>query len=92
MTRRLGFASLVVVVIAFAGASAGPAKALQSLRLVVSINWLNAPEQAEHETRPLAPRVAQPSVITGSQALQSVGFRWSPVERWLFQRPPPAAL
>src|SRR4030095_10917851 len=36
MTRRLGFASLVVVVLAFAGASAGPARPLHSLRLVVS--------------------------------------------------------
>ncbi|HLG56658.1 MAG TPA: hypothetical protein VI485_15070 [Vicinamibacterales bacterium] len=85
-------ASLAVVVFAVAGASAGPARPLESLRLIVSVAWLNASEQVEHETRLLAPRVPQPSAITASRAPRSVAFRRFPVERWLFQRPPPASL
>jgi len=92
MTRRLSLASLVVVLVAFAGASAGPARPLDSLRLVVSIAWLNSPKEGERETLPLAARVAQPPAITLSRAPHSDGFRSSPRERWLFQRPPPAAL
>jgi hypothetical protein len=92
MTRRLGFASLVVVVLAFAGASAGPARPLHSLRLVVSIAWLNAPDESERDTQPLAARIAQPPAITVSQALYSAAFRSLHVERALFQRPPPTAL
>jgi hypothetical protein len=92
MTRRLGLAPLVVVLFAFAGASAGPARPLDSLRLVVSIAWLNSPKEGERETLPLAERVAQPPAIIVSRAPHAVGFRSFPVERWLFQRPPPAAL
>jgi hypothetical protein len=92
MTRRLGLASLVVVVFALGGAAAGPAKPLQSLRLVASIAWLNASEHVEHEAQPIAPRVAPPSATTVSPAPQSVSLRRFPVERWLFQRPPPASL
>ncbi|HEY7191009.1 MAG TPA: hypothetical protein VH436_30865 [Vicinamibacterales bacterium] len=92
MTRGLRLASLLVVVFAFAGASAGPARPLQSLRLVISVAWLNAPEEGERETQLLAPRVAQPSAFTVSRAPRAVGFRSFPNERWLFQRPPPATL
>jgi hypothetical protein len=92
MIRRLGLASLTVVVFAVAGASAGPARPLQSLRLLVTSAWLKSPEQIEHRTRLLAPRVAQPSGTTASRAPRSVAFRRLPVERWLFQRPPPASL
>jgi hypothetical protein len=92
MIRRLGLASVALVVFAFAGASAGPARPLQSLRLIVSVAWLNAQEQVEHETRPLAPRVPQPSAATATGAPRSAGFRRLPVERWLFQRPPPTWL
>lgn len=92
MTRRLGLASLVVVVFAFAGASTGPARPLRSPQIVVSVAWPDASEQAEHETRPLAPRVPQPSATTASQAPLSVDLRRLPLERWLFQRPPPASL
>ena len=91
MVRRLGLAS-VLVILAFGGASAGPASPLQSLRLIVSVAWLTAPDEVEHETRLLAPRVPQPSVTTASRAPRSAGFRPFPVERWLFQRPPPALL
>jgi hypothetical protein len=89
MTRRLGLASLAVVVFAFAGAAAGPARSLQSLGLVVSVEWRKAPEQIEHET--LAPRVPQPAPAVASLEPRSAGFRPFPVERWLFQRPPPAS-
>jgi len=89
---RLRLASLVVVALAFAGAGAGPARPLQSLRLVVSVAWLNAPEQREHEPRLVALPVAQPSSITVSRSPQSVGLRCFRLERWLFQRPPPTAL
>ena len=92
MIRRVSLASLVVVAFAFAGASAGPVRPLQSLRLVVSIAWLNAPDEGERETRPLTAHVVQPPVSTASRARQSAGVPSSAVERWLFQRPPPAAL
>jgi hypothetical protein len=92
MIRRLGLASLAVAVFAFAGASAGPARPLQSLRLVVSVAWLNAPEQVEHEARPHASRIPQPSVTTASRPPRSVAFRRLPVEHSLFQRPPPLPL
>lgn len=91
MTRRLGLASLAVILFTFAGAPAGPARPLQSLRLVVSVAWPNAPDQVEHETRPVARRVPQPSVTTAS-APRSVGFQRFLFERWMFQRPPPASL
>jgi hypothetical protein len=92
MTRRLGLASLFVVVLAFAGAAAGPGRPLQSMRLVVSIAWLQDSDQVEHEARPLAPRVARPSATTVARVPRSARFRRFPVERWLFQRPPPVAL
>ena len=92
MARRLGLASLVVVVFAFGGAAAGPSRPLQSLRLVVSVAWLHASEQVEREAQPIAPRGARPSATTVSQAPRSVSLRRFPVERWLFQRPPPASL
>jgi hypothetical protein len=92
MTRRLGLASLAVVVFAFAGAAAGPARSLQSLRLVASVEWLKAPEQSEHKTRPVAQLVSQPPPTGPSRAPRSVGIRRFPVERWLFQRPPPASV
>lgn len=92
MARRLGLASLVVVVFAFAGAAAGPARPLQSLRLVVSVAWLYASEQVEHQAQPIAPRVAHPTATRVSRAPRCVSFRRFPVERWLFQRPPPSVL
>jgi len=92
MIRRLSLASLTVVVFAFAGTSVGPATLVQSRQLVVSFAWLNASEQVERETRPLTPRVPQPSATTASPAPRSVGFRKFPVERWVFQRPPPTQL
>jgi hypothetical protein len=92
MTRRLGLASMVVVVFAFAGAAAGPARPLQSLRLVVSVAWQPAAEQVEREAQPISPAVTRPSAIRVSPAPRSVSLRRFPVERWLFQRPPPIAL
>jgi hypothetical protein len=91
MTRRLGLASLVVLLFAFAGASAGPARPLESLRLVVSVAWQQASEEVEHQTPPLAPSAPQPSA-TASRVSRPVGVRRFPAERWLFQRPPPAGL
>jgi hypothetical protein len=91
VTRRLGLASLVVLVFAFAGASAGPARPLESLRLVASVAWQHAPEQVEHETPPLASAVPQPS-SSDSRVPRSAVIRRFPVEPWLFQRPPPAVL
>ena len=91
MTRRLGLASLVVLLFAFAGASAGPARALESLRLVVSVAWQQAPEQAERKTPPLASAAPQPS-SSDARVPRSEGAKRFPVERWLFQRPPPAAI
>jgi len=92
MIRRFGLASLAVVVLAFAGASAGPARPLQSLRLIVSVAWLTAPDEVKRETRSLASRVPQPSVATASRSPRSTVYRRLLVERWLFQRPPPALL
>lgn len=92
MTRRVGLASLVVLVLAFAGAAAGPARPLASLRLVVSVSWLSASEEVEHEVRPNAPPVERPVATTVSRATQSLSLRGFPVERWLFQRPPPIAV
>jgi hypothetical protein len=91
MTRRLGLASLVVVLFAFAGASAGPARPLESRRPVVSIAWQHAPEQVEQKMPRLAPPRPQPST-SDSRVPRSASLRPCPVERWLFQRPPPAAL
>jgi len=92
MIRRLGLASVAVVVFAFAGASAGPARPVQSLRIIVSVAWLTAPVEVKRETRPLAPHVPQSAVTTASLLPRSVAFRPFPVERWLFQRPPPSLL
>jgi hypothetical protein len=92
MIRRLGVASVALVLLAFGGASAGPARPLQSLRLIVSVAWLTAPDEVTRETRPLTPHVPQPSGTTASRAPRSVDFRPFPVERWLFQRPPPSLL
>ena len=92
MTRRLGLASLVVVVLGFGGAAAGPARPLQSLQLVVSVAWVYGSEQVEHEVQPIAPRVARPTATSVSRAPRSVSFRRFPLERWLFQRPPPASV
>jgi hypothetical protein len=92
MIRRVSLASLVVVAFALAGASAGPVRPLQSLRLVVSIAWLNAPDEGERETQPLAAHVAQPPAIAASRVRQSAGVPSSAVERWRFQRPPPPVL
>jgi hypothetical protein len=92
MTRRLGLASLLVVAFALGGASAGPVRPLQALRLVVSIACLGAPEERERETPLFAERVAQRPATAVSRATRSDGFRSFPVERWLFQRPPPAVL
>jgi hypothetical protein len=94
MVRGFGLAPLVVVVVAFAGASAGPARPLQSLRLVVSFAQLHTPEEVEQqeETRPSDARVPWRSIATLSPLSRSARFRRSPVERWLFQRPPPPAL
>ena len=92
MTRRVGLASLVVLVLAFAGAAAGPARPLQSLRLVVSVSWLTSPERAEDEARPNAPRVEQPLTVAVARAPRAASLRRFPVERWLFQRPPPVAI
>jgi hypothetical protein len=91
--RRLGLASLVVVVVAFAGASAGPTRPLQSLRLVVSFAQLHTPEEAEQEeARRSDARVPWRSISTLSPLPRSARFRRLPVERWLFQRPPPALI
>ena len=65
MTRRLGLASLVVVVFAFAGAAAGPARPLQPLRVVVSVAWPLASEQVGHKAQQIAPPVARPSAHHG---------------------------
>jgi hypothetical protein len=92
MTRRLGLASLVVVVLAFAGGAAGPARPLQQLRLVVSVCWLASPERVEREARADAPRVEQPAAVVAARAPRSVAFCRFLVERWLFQRPPPVAI
>jgi len=92
MIRRLGLASVALVMFALGGASAGPARPLQSLRLIVSVAWLTAPDEVTRETRPLASHVPQQSVTTASRAARSVSFRPFPVERWLFQRPPPSLL
>lgn len=92
MSRRVGLASLVVLVLAFAGAAAGPASPRASLRLVVSVSWLSAPEEVEREVRPDPPPVPQPAASTVARATQSLSLRALPVERWLFQRPPPIAV
>ena len=92
MVRRLGRTTVALVMLVFGGASAGPATPLQSLRLIVSVAWLIAPDEVTRETRPLTPHVPQPSVTTASRAPRSAGFRPFPVERWLFQRPPPSLL
>ena len=92
MNRRLGLASLVIIAFAFGGAAAGPARPLQPLRIVVSVAWPQASEQAEHKTRPIATPVAQPSGPQASPAPRSVNLRRFLGERWQFQRPPPVAL
>jgi multidrug efflux pump subunit AcrA (membrane-fusion protein) len=89
MTRRLGLASLFLIVFAFGGAAAAPSRPIQAR---VSVVWLSAQEQAEHETRPVTARVAPSAAIALSQPPPSAGFRPAPLEGWLFERPPPAAL
>jgi hypothetical protein len=91
MIRRLGLASLLVVTFAFGGAAAGPVRPLQSLRLIVSVTWVHATEEREHETQTVAARADSPAIIV-SRATRSDAFRSFPVEPWLFQRPPPAVL
>src|SRR5262245_41509844 len=89
LTRRLGFASLFVVVLAFAGASAGPAGPVESRRLVASFAWLRA-EPADVRVRPVTPRVGalpprSPARLLSLEPLA----RTTSVDRRLFQRPPP---
>jgi hypothetical protein len=92
MTRRLGLASLVVVVFAFGGAAAGPARPLEPLRIVVSMAWPQASKQAEHKARPIVAAVAQASATEASPAPRPVRLPRFLSERWLFQRPPPVTL
>ena len=93
MVRRFGLASLVVVVVAFAGASAGSARPLPSLRLVVSFAQLHTPEEVEQEeTRLSGTRTPGRFITTASRLPRSARVRRLPVERWLFQRPPPALI
>jgi len=90
MTRRLWLAPLFVAMLAFAGPAAAPVRSGQSLRVFPIC--LSAPEHGEHETRALAPRVAPAVAVSVSQPTQSAGFRWSPLDAYLFQRPPPTTL
>jgi len=93
MVRRFGLASLVVVSFAFAGASAGPVRPLQSLRLIVSFAQLHSPEEVEQrETRLSDARAPERYMAPASRLPRSARFRRFPVERWLFQRPPPALI
>jgi hypothetical protein len=92
MIRRLGLASLLVVVCAFGGASAGPFSALPNRRVLVTIAWLDVSEQVERESDPFAGRVTPPRVASGSTSPRPVGLRRFTAERWLFQRPPPTVL
>jgi len=89
MTRRLGVASLFVVVLAFAGASAGPAAPVESRRLIASFAWLRA-EPADVRVRPVTPRVSvlQPRSPARLLSLEPLA-RTTAVDRQLFQRPPP---
>ena len=93
MVRRVGLASLVVVVVAFAGAASGPSRPLQSLRLVVSFAQLHTPKEVAQEERHLSDaRTPERCIATASRLHQSAGFRRLLTERWLFQRPPPALI
>ena len=93
MVRRLGLASLVVVVVAFAGASAGPARPLQSLRLVVSFAQLHTPDEVEEkEIRLSDSRAPERFIAPASRLPRSARFHQPSNERWLFQRPPPALI
>ncbi|HEX5107155.1 MAG TPA: hypothetical protein VFV95_01855 [Vicinamibacterales bacterium] len=89
MTRRLGFASLFVVVLAFAGASAGPAGPVESRRLIASIAWLcSEPDQVR--VRPESPRVSVLPHRSSARLLRPEPLaRTTAVDRRLFQRPPP---
>lgn len=90
MTRRLGLASLVVIALAFAGAAAGPARPLQSQRLVVSIVWLHTAGQVEDDERPIETRVLQPAAAKAQSVPVALNVSRVHLDRRLFQRPPPA--
>jgi hypothetical protein len=86
-------ASLVVVVLAFGGASAGSARPLDSLRLVLSVAWLEA-EPGEVRLQPAESRVRSQPRIEGSERAERPHTHVSPtsIDRSSFQRPPPADL
>jgi hypothetical protein len=89
VTRRLGVASLFVVVLAFAGAAAGPAGPVESRRLVASFAWLRA-APADVRVLTAAPRVgALPSRSPARLLSLDPIARSTAVDRQLFQRPPP---
>jgi len=94
MNRRHGLvASLLVVVFAFAGAAAGPSRVIETRRLVVSIAWRSA-EPATVSVRRHTRQVALPAPILRppeGMRLQAL-VRGTALDRWLFQRPPPAAI
>lgn len=89
---RHGLAFFAVVVFACTGATAGPARSLQSLRLVVSVACLHAPQPAEQDVPVLARPAAPTPDVDAAQPPRRFALGQADAERWLFQRPPPAAI
>jgi hypothetical protein len=89
MARRPGIVSLLLLLAALSSPAAGAAQPLESMRLVVSMAWLDrAPAMAER--RPANPSPSHPPTAAVT-ALPSTEPRpqSTALPRWLLQRPPP---
>jgi len=84
--------SLLVVVLAFGGASAGPVRAADALRLVVSVTCPSG--QPEVHVRQIDQDVHSRPVLTRVARSQRPErrVRLALIDRSTFQRPPPATL
>jgi hypothetical protein len=92
MTRRPGIVSLLLLLAALSSPAAGAAQPLESMRLVVSIAWLDSvPAKAERRpaniTPPHPPAEAVIALPSTQPRPQSTAL-----PRWLVQRPPPPAI
>jgi hypothetical protein len=91
MNRRQGVLSLLLVVAALSAPAAGASRPVDSLRLVISIAWING-DQANAERLPAArtTRRSPAAAIVVYPPIQSQA-RSTALPPHLFQRPPPVA-
>jgi hypothetical protein len=91
MPRRPGIVSLLLLLAALSSPTAGVARPLESMRLVVSIAWLDK-VPARGERRPAHPNPSHPppAAVTAFPSTEPRPSTALPL--WHFQLPPPAIL